>query len=275
MKYSRIKSGNKNVAVINESARFSDVLKKCSFNSFVVVDLDNTVIESAEDSHLGSDQWFDALLQYANEIIIDTADAATLVLTIYAAVQMHIKAKAVDPEIVSVIKTLQDIGIPVLVLTARGREVIEPTLRQLNEVGIDFSKQWETGRSALILDHKHTATYCNGIIFCEGYNKGKCLEKFFEERDYRPSHVVMIDDKEKHLTRVGEMVTSHGGQFDGLRFNYLDPKVACFESAKAMKSLTQISGLFSESIRSVMKKLKIEIASAEEGPSLQCLTCQR
>ena len=92
-------------SAIEESKNIFDVLKFANKNSFVIFDLDNTVIESIVD--LGTDQWFVKMIEYADNVISDHQQAINLVLDISHAVQYHIKARAVESDVVRLIKSLQ------------------------------------------------------------------------------------------------------------------------------------------------------------------------
>jgi len=243
---------------ISESKTFRDVLKKCSYDTFIVLDLDNTTIESIAEGNVGSDQWFENLFRHANAIKIDSDKATQLILTLYHAVQLHIQVKPVEPEIVRIIKALQDIHVPILAFTARSKKILEPTLRQLAEVDISFARQFGKSNFEFVIDGGHIITYCDGIVFCDGKDKGKCLAEFFKKIKYYPAHVLMLDDKLKHLNSVKAIVNGYGGRFEGIRCGHLDEKVASFEMKTSMQALIKMSGLFSQPTHEVMKELKIE-----------------
>lgn len=245
---------------ISESKNIRDILNHCSFNTMLLLDLDNTVMESIQE--LGSDQWFVNLMDYACRISADKLEAVSLVIAIYHAVQHHTKTKAVEFEIVKIIKALQDIGVPVLAVSARGPQITGPTLEQLNAIGIKFSRQWGEGSFALPVDDKeHVPIYNQGIIFCNGNDKGKCLKAFFDKTNFYPAHVVMADDKGKHLHVVQSIIKSFGGQFVGLRYGHLDEKVAGFNMAKANVQLSQIYHLLPLDVQQAIDKLKIKSVS--------------
>ena len=98
---------------IEEISHVKSSLKNISFDTWVFLDLDNTVMESVLD--LGGDQWFSYLMRNAA-----SDSSAEPIIKLYYAVQAHIRSQAVEPEIVLMINALQAIGVPVFALTARG-----------------------------------------------------------------------------------------------------------------------------------------------------------
>jgi hypothetical protein len=244
---------------IVESQSIRDILKLISFDSWVLLDLDNTVMESLLE--LGSDQWFTQLIEHACQLQPgNTPSAVAEVITIYHAVQHHIRTKAVEPSVVNLIKALQDCGIPVIGLTARDRSLIDTTFRQLDEIGIDFSRNRPSHEPVIELgdNPKNTAIYHSGIIFCSGNDKGKCFLSLLEKCKPHPRHIVMGEDKEKHLIHVRAAAESKGMRFDGLRYGFLDAKVKDIQMKKAHIQLAHIKDKLPPLARAAIDKLQID-----------------
>lgn len=242
---------------IQESFSMSDILKVMGFDSWLILDLDNTVMESRIE--LGSDQWFTKLIEHAPQVIPNKDEAIASVISVYHAVQKHVRTQEVEPNISYIIKALQDIGIPVLALTSRSESIAESTFRQLHDIGIDFSKNHHLNddRVELGADMTDQCLYHKGIIFCGGNEKGKCLTVFLEQCDKRPPHVVMVDDKEKHLTHVKHAIESFGIRFNGFRYGLLDEKIKQFEIKSAHVQLAHIQDKLSSDAKVAVKKLKL------------------
>lgn len=243
-----------NATTISESKNIRDILKLVSFNSWLLLDLDNTVIEAIIE--LGSDQWFTKLIDHALHIIPNSKEAADLVVDIYTAVQHHINTQVVEKDIVGMIKTLQDIGIPVIGITARDNSLIDTTFRQLGENNINFGRTRDTHETDITLSQTQ-AVYHRGIIFCSGGDKGKCFKEFLEICDEHPEHVVMVDDKAKHLSHVQKLVESLGMRFDGLRYGYLDEKTQIVDMNAAHVQLAHIKHLLPNSIQGQIDRLQV------------------
>lgn len=252
---------------IEETADIKSILHSCSYNSFAVFDLDNTVFESTRE--LGSHQWFVNLCEHAFKVITDKVQAINVALELYHLVQHHTQVQPVQENTVKIIKLLQDINIPVIALTARGSEIITPTLRQLNHIGIDFSRNWEIFNNRTIELSNDAVVFHQGIIFCSGRNKGKSFDDFFThlskyEKCF-PEHVVMAEDTLKHLISVEETVKSHGASFTGLRYNNLDKKAEDFNHMIAIQQLIELSEAFPEQHKKLLTILKFK---SEEGMHL-------
>lgn len=238
-------------SIIQELKTINEVSAYCTDNSTIIFDLDNVIIEPTQE--LGSDQWFSKLLHYACEIILDTPDAITTTLTIYHAIQHHIEMQLVEREVSDLIKELHAKSIPFIGLTARGYPIMERTLAQLNKLDIHFSKLATTKSFEFTINEKSPPIiYKDGIIFCNGNDKGLCLAKFFKMIEYTPKHVVMIDDKESHLASVS---TSMPCDFIGLRYGYLDNKVRTIDMRKAASQLTELESQLTPETKAAITKL--------------------
>lgn len=248
--------------IISESFAFRDILPLIHHDSWIFLDLDNTVIESR--SEVGGDQWFTCMIQMACETLLDSDTACRYVIDIYHSIQHIVRAQAVEAEAVFLIRALQDIGLPVVALTARDYCLLAPTVRQLNEAGIRFFESYYyfmgdnfdpecpvslTQDNKTILDH--------GIIFCAGQNKGKCLQAFFEFLGRQPAHLVMVDDKLRHLETVQTLALQLQIPFNGLRYGYLDEKVASIDMQRAHLSLTRLRPHLSGPANHAIDQLKL------------------
>jgi hypothetical protein len=181
---------------------------------------------------------------------------------IYDETQHFVRTSPVEPRIVSIIKTMQDIGIPVIGLTARAYSIRHQTLNQLADIGVDFSL------NSIIPDDKLSCQ--GGIIFCNGGNKGDYLTSVFSKLRYIPHHVVMLDDKRKHLesvkTALGALETELKEvanysklklHFSGFRYGYLDKVGQQFSMEDANKQLAHIWNCLSSTVKKDIKNLKL------------------
>lgn len=88
----------------------------------------------------GGDAWFEGLFFHVSKNKIEPTIAQPSLMSVYNSAQHFVRTAAVEPEIVRIIKALQDIGIPIIGLTARGYSIRHQTLRQLADMGVDFSR---------------------------------------------------------------------------------------------------------------------------------------
>lgn len=223
---------------IEEISNVKPALKNIHYDSWIFFDLDNTVMESVLE--LGGDQWFSHLMRHA-------PSEQQAVLALYYAVQAHVRTQAVEPEIVMIIKAFQAIGLPVFALTARGPAILQPTIRQLAEIGIDFSKNQ---KNQMRLSQ-------SGIICCNGQNKGDALAQFLNQCTQLPRHLVMFDDKHPHLLHVQRAVERLNIGYSGFRYGFLDEKVSQFDITKANCQLAHIHERLPLDVQAVISKLQL------------------
>lgn len=173
---------------IIHAERFKDVLKHLSYNTELVVDLDYVIMLAQHE--LGSDFWFEELVQHAKHQLKGRDDYMKPVLHVYNAVQHLVRMKPVEQHTAKIINALQDIGINVTALTARGLELSKSTHRQLRDIGIDLTDR---------------------IIFCNGKDKGTCYKSHLEYHgrlsSKHPRHVLFVDDKLSNCQSMERQLT--------------------------------------------------------------------
>lgn len=106
----------------------------------------------------------------------------------------------------------------------------------MSRIGIIFDKtnpqecpiKYGTGKPAL---------YLGGIIFTGNYSKGEVVAAWLKQIDYRPTKIIFIDDKLKNVESVERALHSRDFPFYGLRYDYLDKRVANFNWDKTQKEL--------------------------------------
>lgn len=219
-------------AQVVESNQIRDILKLLSFDSMLLLDLDNTVMEAAHE--LGSDQWFSNLFVVLKQLQLE--NLIKDMIELYHAVQHHVRTKPVEPYVVKLIKSLQDIGIPVLGLTSRSHVLADTTLRQLQEIGIDLRKK---------------------IIFCDGRDKGLCLQEALLQCSTLPKHLIMVDDKKSHVDSVKKIADDLGIAYHGIRYGFLDEKIKEIDMQNAHVQLSQIKHKLPSSTHAIIEKLNL------------------
>ncbi|STY31346.1 Protein of uncharacterised function (DUF2608) [Legionella wadsworthii] len=232
---------------IEEIKNFKKALIDIHYNTWLVLDLDNTVMTPRVA--FGGDAWFEGLFFHVSKNKIELTIAQPSLMSVYNTAQHFVRTAAVEPEIVRIIKALQDIGIPIIGLTARGYSIRHQTLRQLEDMGVDFS------RNSIVPDDGSSCE--GGVIFCDGGDKGEHLNSLFSRIKRMPRHIVMLDDKKKHLERVMLALKSHGILFTGYRYGYLDDEVKKFNMEIANLQLAHLWKWLSATVQEDVKKLKL------------------
>lgn len=230
-----------------EIKNFHEALKDIHFDTWLVLDLDNTVMTPR--IAFGGDAWFEGLFSHVSQNKIEPSTARSSLISVYNSAQHFVRTSAVEPKIAHLIKALQDIGIPVIGLTARGYLIRHQTLRQLADMGVDFS------RNSLVLDDDSLCQ--GGVIFCAGGDKGAHLSSFLSRTGRTPHHIVMLDDKKKHLERVMIALEPLGVHFSGFRYGYLDDEVQQFSMERANLQLAHLWEWLSATVQEDVKKLKL------------------
>lgn len=239
---------------ISESKLFREILKHIHFDTVVLCDLDNTVMEAK--CELGSDQWFGALLKEAFANFPEEKEKSLIAaLAIYNAIESIVKTQVIEDTTSKIINALQAIGLPVIAITSRGKMLQEATEGQLESCGIKFSHSQNLPKDNITLEDGDDAPfYANGIIYCSGQNKGKCFSKFCEMTEIKPVNIAMIDDKKKHLEEVSEVTRT---KFSGVRYGFLDTKVANFNYGNSLEQLGAIKEFLPEDVQNYIDKIMI------------------
>lgn len=190
----------------------------------LVWDIDNTILET--NQLLGSDQWFAHFIsEKLKNMSID--EAVQEALKVYVPVQQKTAIKVVEPEVIDLIHKAQQRDKVTFCLTSRGDYIEKATIEQLDQLGLNFNQGvFKDKRYCLFEETQRTLSH--GIIFAEGgRNKGKCLQKTLELLgSYKPKRIVMIDDKLSYLENVQQVCAKLEIEFVGLRYGYLDEKIA-------------------------------------------------
>ncbi len=110
-----------------------------------------------------------------------------------------------EKRVKDLIDTLQSRYISTMALTARGGNIIDLTITQLDELGINF----DLGEMLSIknFDQKMTKTknlyFRDGVAWASGTSKGKALVYFQKEKYSKPyKKIVFIDDNLKNIKSV-------------------------------------------------------------------------
>lgn len=234
--------------MIEEIKKICDALrqKKISHDTWFFIDLDNTVMESQLE--LGGDLWFNAMIKYAKDMFPDDKRLAfETVIIIYHELQAHVRTKPVEKEIVDIIRAIQDIGMPIIAITARDESIRPATEKQLQDIGIDFSRNVP----ADIPEIGH------GVIYCCGQSKGAKLKEFFAKIQRIPAHIACFDDKGLHLEDQLKTAIESNVRFNGWRYGFLDEKMKTFDFKITHQQLALIKDRLPLRVQQAIERLKI------------------
>lgn len=190
-----------------------------------IFDIDNTIMEPTQT--LGSDQWFyhrkDQYLKkgYSPQEALESA------LAEWMSVQNLTRVKLVEEKIAAIIASLQHEKKGLIGLTTRGLGLATRTIEQLHSLKVDLSLAAPISKEFLLKEPRGVL-YRKGILFTAGAHKGKALATFLAEMEELPKKILFINDKRSHIAEVEEACLALNIPFVGLRYGYLDEKVAGF-----------------------------------------------
>lgn len=212
-------------AEIREITTFEQIDRWLNPTDFLVFDIDNTLMETAQ--MLGSDQWFSYRIQQYLASGYSPQEATEIALAQWVAVQSLTQVKLVETSIPSWMTHWQSRGHSVMALTLRGLGLAHRTDEQLLSLQIDFRNAAPSTEPALY-NLQQTVLYRDGMLFTAGTNKGIAFAAFLADTGLQPPRVVMIDDKRHHLETVEHACEQLNLPFLGLRYSYADTSVRAF-----------------------------------------------
>ncbi len=211
-------------AKIVEQVSMAEALGSATLETLVILDLDSTVIETSQ--MLGSDSFFQYLLELAHARGKDRADALQWALAENSKVQPYSPVHTVESETPALIRRLQVAGIKVIALTARPGDWATPTLAQLKSVGVDFTPTAIGGHWG---HYPEAGRFEAGVFFVDGgVQKGPALLTFLSAIGFRPVQVLFVDDKAKNVESVDQSLRSVGVPALNVRYGGADGSIARF-----------------------------------------------
>ncbi len=220
-------------ALIIETYNIEDVAPYVDQKSFVLFNIAEVITDSTIS--LGSSPWRKYIKNRTRDHGIDLQNRIHDTLTLLVAEK--VKHKPVQTATPILIQLLQERGIAVAALTARGRSewyttpvpgVDDLTEKMLKEMGVDFSKSkipFIYLDSNNFQDHDSYRDYDNlwnhyrnGIFYANHMEKGPFLFQLLENSGYRPLTLILIDDKIDSLRNVEDSMNELGIPFIGFLY---------------------------------------------------------
>ncbi len=144
----------------------------------------------------------------------------------------------IEKEVPALISSLQQKGIKLLALTGCPSEnsksagsIVESRWKELKILGIDFSTSFPTV-APFAMNHFKEMYGCfpgfyQGILFCNFTpfckipglaTKGEVLRHFLEQANWKPEHVMLIDDDIQNLDQMAISMQEWGVSYTGLHY---------------------------------------------------------
>lgn len=211
---------------VRETNQMSDILSHVDSETWVIFDVDNTLIESS--IHLGSAQWRGHIKKKALDLGYSAIESEKILDNFWKFVQPLIPVRLVDKKTESIIKQLKEDGVVTMALTAREPDEVGHTERQLKEVNISFSN--DLLKKNFPLSTSHPGLLKDSIIYCGENTKSEALLALFRELGSLPKKVIFVDDKWDQINDVEKVLSTLGVEYLCVRFSGADERVASFDS---------------------------------------------
>ena len=216
----------------------SEHTKDDTEKKLVILDIDDTIISSPEYTWLTSSALFYELLNhYSKTYKIDPVKCGILLDPLLTATCEFIMPILTDKKLPKLIKQYQeDPNIILLMMTSRGLGLQDVTINQLEHVGI-FLENTVDQLQSFSIDDKPFTKKSNLVMASHGNTKGDVLLFLikYNKISSNLSHVVMVDDKIKHLDTVQAALESHDKikRYSSVHCTYPEKKGSCsLETAK-------------------------------------------
>lgn len=223
-------------------------------HTLLVVDIDNTLLTMQGD--LGSDSWF----EWQEYLLSQEPDSPELVAEDFAglldAQGLLFKLGKMRPsqsDLPALVKKIQSLGVPTLVLTSRGPAFRAATERELEAAGYDFAstvletepfptdeflpydlENFEASGltaediGAYRLGKPRPVSMNNGVFMASGQHKGAMLATVLNRAKQQPKAVVFVDDHGRHVHRVANALSKRDLEATVLHYKLLDDRVERF-----------------------------------------------
>ncbi len=208
-------------AQIIEIKNINDALHYVRPEALFLIDLDNTVIEPANAAQIGSEQWFYSTLQLMQQEM--PADVAkNKIITLFSTLMLQLELKLVEDTTADVLNYICQ-HCTTLGFTARALIVAPSTHKWLSHYSISFNAPVQD--QGFMINEYPVLLY-NKVIYCNGHKTGTTLFTILDAFGICPTFIVFIDDKEHYLEAIEQECNARNIEFIGLRYSYLDEKVA-------------------------------------------------
>lgn len=238
-------------SLVVESNHISDMIQYLSPGTLIILDIDNTVLAPAQS--LGSDQWaWDRVKQLKSKLTDQEAKEKTS--NEWFQVHSITKVKTIEESTADLIKSLQSKMYTLFALTTRSPAYAEITLRELDDVGINFSV------TSLLIKNcdfiGKNILFKEGIVFTSLENrKGDVLQEILKNNSYCPQKIIFVDDKLSHVKDVADACMQLGIDFVGLRYGAADADVASFDRDIAETQQFFMNHILNDTEAAFLKKI--------------------
>ena len=180
--------------------KWEDIINNISIceNCLLLIDIDNTLIKPKTD--LGSDHFFEwQINQINNDGDIKLTSNKDKLLQIMYKLWNYVEYELCEKNIELLLKKIKEIyNIDIILLTSRN----DICSNSLKDILVDLKIFKLLLNKPNIKINYDNISYKNGIIFCNGKNKGLCLQIILSKMKVNYEKIILIDDKFKNLVDV-------------------------------------------------------------------------
>jgi len=223
-------------------------------NVLMVFDIDNTLM--AMEQGLGADQWYEWQKGLANDDRCSVDNVGNR-FAVQGALFYASAMRPTQDDAARQVKTIQDRGIPVIVLTSRGPDYRLQTFRELRRNGHSFTYSAIGPRGGyeqpfLPIENGRLSRYEDGVFMTAGQHKGQMLHALLQKTGTAmPDVIVMADDKQNNLDALKETFDALEIPVHAWRYTREDENVRNFDPEQANAQWKSIK----EALRQLQKVL--------------------
>ena len=214
-------------AEIIQTNRMEDVLPFVDENTWVLFDIDDTLVESK--LQVGRAKWF---FYEVKKLVDERHNLESAILELcpeWIRVQEVCPIRPPELQIPNIVCEIQESAGAVLGVTARHPPISAATLKQLAYIGINFTF---IAPECPKLEVKPPIHWEEGVLFLTDFNrKGEIFREWLEYSHFHSKKIILIDDSKENLIQMEEEMAKLGMPFTGFHYTKtfmhpFDPEVA-------------------------------------------------
>lgn len=223
-----------NEAKIIETATIEDIIPLIDEDTWVVVDLDNTIFEGRQA--LGHTEWFYDKAYALMRAGMTLEEATKECYPEWIEIQKVCPVKSVEAAFIPALTLHQQRGVVMMGLTHRQPSLADSTIRQLGSLNWSFLPTAPV-KNTFVVPSATPTIYTGGVLFTGEYNKkGEIFIRFLSIICQKPEKIIFIDDKKSHVEDVEKAVIEQGIQYVGVHYRAIEyvekvyyPEIAEFQ----------------------------------------------
>lgn len=241
------------ISTISSLTQAMDAFKSADDKTLIIFDVDETLIMPADAIWQKGYIWEGDVTKHfalSEEIKNSFKDCKDGNLDEISDRMLKVRFEPVEKITASVLQELQHRNLKVIALTNFGPGEFGhiPSLKiwrqqQLMSNGIDFESSFP---SLSLMFNNLPATqsgnpeFYHGILFGANNPKGIVLTTFLDQLDFKPSKIIVIDDKEKYLLSIQEELAKRSITFQGFLYTGAEKEAAPVDLAVIEYQLEQM-----------------------------------